>query len=144
MSPQPKPTPMPRSGIVPYLFCEDAGALLDWYARVFGWTELSRWHDEHGEHGDVRNGEMLVGDTELWVDGDGAAYWEKFGRGPDQWIGVWVDDLDAFCAQVRAAGVEIGDPVERNFGVRMSGEVVDPAGNKWSFMQRLDLPTPPR
>ena len=131
---------LPRSGIVPYLFCDDAAALLDWYARVFGFVELSRWP---GRDGRVANGEMRVGETEVWIDGNGPAYWEKQGRGPAPWIGVWVDDLDALCARVRSSGIEIGDPVERAFGVRMTGEVEDPAGNRWSFMQRVSLPEPP-
>jgi PhnB protein len=130
---------LPRNGIVPYLFYEDAGAMMDWYARVFGFVELSRWPDADGN---VVNGEMSVGQTELWLDGGGAAYWEKNGRGPAPWIGVWVDDLDALCAHIRSEGVEVGDPVERNFGVRMSGEVVDPAGYKWGFMERVSLPDP--
>lgn len=130
---------LPRSGIVPYLFYEDAGAMVEWYARVFGFVELSRFEDAHGK---VTNAEMLVGETELWLDGDGPAYWEKNGRGPSPWIGVWVDDLDALCARVRSAGVEIADPVLREFGVRMSGEVVDPGGYHWSFMERVALPNP--
>ena len=130
---------IPRSGIVPYLFCEDAGMMLDWYSRVFGFVELSRWKDAQGK---VTNGEMSVGQTELWLDGNGPAYWEKHGRGPSPWIGVWVDDLDALCARVRDAGVEIADPVDRAFGVRMTGEVVDPAGYHWGFMQRTALPDP--
>ena len=128
-----------RSGIVPYLFYEDAGPMIDWYSRVFGFVELSRYEDDQGK---VTNAEMSVGDTEVWLDGNGPAYWEKNGRGPSPWIGVWVDVLDSFCARVRAAGIEIADPVERNFGVRMTGEVVDPAGYHWSFMQRVATPNP--
>lgn len=130
---------MQRNGIVPYLFYEDAGPMVDWYSRVFGFIELSRWRDARGR---VTNAEMTVGDTELWLDGNGSAYWEKHGRGPAPWIGVWVDDVDAMYERVRAQGVEIGRPVERDFGVRMTGEVEDPAGYRWSFMQRLSLPPP--
>jgi uncharacterized glyoxalase superfamily protein PhnB len=131
------PMSLPRSGIVPYLFYEDAGAMAEWYSRVFGFVELSRFVDAQGK---VTNAEMVVGETELWLDGDGPAYWEENGRGPSPWIGVWVDDVDAICARVRSAGVEIADPVVRDFGVRMSGEVVDPAGYHWSFMERVALP----
>jgi uncharacterized glyoxalase superfamily protein PhnB len=111
--------------------------MVDWYSRVFGFVELSRYEDGQGR---VTNAEMSVGDTELWLDGNGPAYWNKNGRGPSPWIGVWVDDLDALCSRVRAAGIDITDPVERNFGVRMTGEVVDPAGYHWSFMQRVAMP----
>jgi uncharacterized glyoxalase superfamily protein PhnB len=69
-------------------------------------------------------------------------YWEKNGRGPSPWIGVWVDDLDALVARVRSHSVEIGEPVLREFGVRMSGSVTDPAGYVWGFMQRVSTPPP--
>jgi uncharacterized glyoxalase superfamily protein PhnB len=124
-----------RSGIVPYLFYEDAEAAMAWYGRVFGWEEVGVWRDDDGK---VQNGEMKVGDTELWLDGGGPAYWEKNGRGPSPWIGVWVDDVDEMTERIRAAGIEVDDPVTREFGIRMSAEVEDLAGYRWSFMQRLD------
>jgi uncharacterized glyoxalase superfamily protein PhnB len=130
---------IPRSGVVTYLFYEDAGRMVDWYSQVFGFAELSRYVDAYGK---VTNAEMLVGETELWLDGNGPEYWDRNGRGPDPWMGVWVDDLDALCARLRSEGVDIGDPVERNFGVRMTDEIVDPAGYRWSFMERVALPDP--
>ncbi|WP_332112864.1 hypothetical protein [Rhodococcus ruber] len=41
---------------------------------------------------------------------------------------VAVDDLDSFVASARARGVEFGDIVDANKGVRLS-TVVDPDGN---------------
>jgi hypothetical protein len=55
-----------RSGLVPYLFYDDAGPMADWYAKVFGFEELSRYTDATGR---VTNAEIWVGDTELWMDG---------------------------------------------------------------------------
>jgi PhnB protein len=120
-----------RSGIVPYLFCEDAGALADWYVGVFGFEELSRYADDTGR---VRNAELKVGDTELWLDGGPPR--GSLGGGPPVWIGVWVDDPDAMARRIRAKGVEIDAPEDKPYGVRMTGSVTDPAGYRWGFMRR--------
>ena len=37
------PADVRLGSLVPYLFCQDAEAALDWYVRVFGFTERSRW-----------------------------------------------------------------------------------------------------
>jgi len=112
-------------GLVPYLYYEDAAAMLDWYARVFGWVERGRWEAD----GKVHNAEMQVGDGELWLDGGGPAPTRP------TWVGVWVDDLDAMYERVRAAGVEADPPETKPYGVRML-TVSDPAGYDWGFMTR--------
>ena len=42
----------------------------------------------------VQQAEMLVGETELWFGGRGPGCWEMQGKRPDQYILVWVDDVD--------------------------------------------------
>ena len=69
--------------------------------------------------------------AELWLDGSGTE-----GRPKPVWIGIWVDDVDAMYAQVRAAGVEVDAPVDRDFGVHML-TVEDPEGYQWGFMRRI-------
>lgn len=120
-------------GVVPYLHYEDAGVLLEWYGRVFGWVERARWTNRQGA---VTNAEVQVGPTELWLDGSGPGYWEKQGGRPRQSIGVWVDDVDAVYERVRAAGVAVDPPVDREFGVRIL-TVPDPEGYQWGFMRRI-------
>jgi uncharacterized glyoxalase superfamily protein PhnB len=123
-----------RRGLVPYLFYEDAAAMLDWYRRVFGWVELGRWS---GPDGRLRNAEMRVGDTELWLDGGGARYQDVDGSRASQWIGVWVDDVDAMYTRITSVGVAVEPPEDRQFGIRML-TVTDPEGYRWGFMRRLD------
>jgi uncharacterized glyoxalase superfamily protein PhnB len=118
-------------GIVPYLFYDDAEAAIDWYTRVFGFVEINRWCDKDGK---IHNAEMRVGDTELWIDGGGRHLLRREDNKP-VWIGVWVDDVDAMYEQVKAAGVSVDPPVDRNFGVRIL-TVADPAGYQWGFMCR--------
>ena len=117
------------SGVVPYLFYDDAEAAMAWYSRVFGFEETGRWTDDEGR---VQNAEMRVGSTELWLDGSGR---RKDDDERPVWIGVWVDDVDAVYERVTAAGVSCEPPVDREFGVRMLN-VPDGMGHLWGFIRR--------
>ena len=107
--------------------------MIEWYTRVFGFQEKARWTDDDGT---VRNAEMTVGDSELWLDGSGSGYWKRRGRRPDQWIGIWVDDVDAMYERVSAAGADADPPHDRPFGVR-AFDVIDPEGYRWGFLSRI-------
>ena len=116
-------------GIVPYLFYDDAEAAIEWYTRAFGFVEIGRWNDDKGRIG---NAEMRVGNTELWLDGGGRPAETKTRT---TWIGVWIDDVDAMYAELKAKGIECQAPVSRSFSVRML-EVPDGMGYVWGFMRR--------
>jgi len=117
-------------GIVPYLFYDDAEEAMAWYSRVFGFEEIGRWC---GDDGKIQNAEMRVGTTELWLDGSG----RRSSVGESNWIGVWVNDVDAIHARVRDAGIECEAPIDRDFGVRMLS-VPDGFGYTWGFIRRLE------
>lgn len=117
-------------GIVPYLFYDDAAAALDWYTRVFGFTEIGRWTNEAGV---VQNAEMRVGDTELWLDGSGRR--QETDQRP-AWVGVWVTDVDRVYQSIQEAGVNCDAPVDREFGVQMLN-VEDGMGYLWGFIRRI-------
>lgn len=118
-------------GITPYLHYEDAAANLEWLARVFGFEEMSRFVDDGAR---VREAEMHVGDQQLWLSGRDPGYWDEKGRGPEQLILVWVDDVEAQYERVKAAGVDANPPEDKPYGVRMFN-VTDPEGYDWGFMQ---------
>jgi uncharacterized glyoxalase superfamily protein PhnB len=120
-------------GITPYLEYEDAGSMLDWLSSVFGFQERSRFVDKDDA---VQQAEMLVGETELWFGGRGPGYWEQQGKRPDQYILVWVDDVDAMYQRVKDAGIEVEPPKDETYDVR-SLSVQDPEGYHWGFMRRL-------
>ena len=113
-------------GLVPYLFYEDAAAMLEWYSRVFGWVETGRW--EAGRQGPERRD---AGRRQRAL----ARRRRDRARPSPLWVGVWVDDLDAMYERVRAAGVEVDPPETKPYGVRML-TVPDPAGYQWGFMTR--------
>jgi len=118
-------------GITPYLHYDDVAAMIDWLTGVFGFAERGRWLDADGV---VRNAELWAGETEIWLDGD-PEYWKQRGRRPEEWIGVWVDDVDAMYEEVKAAGVNTAPPENKSYGVR-TFDVTDPEGYTWGFMQR--------
>jgi uncharacterized glyoxalase superfamily protein PhnB len=119
--------------MVPYLHYEDAGAMLEWLSRVFGFEERARYIDKEGV---VRQAEMLVGDHELWFSGHDEGLWDQKSGRPDRWVGVWVDDVDAMYERVRAAGIETDPPKDQDYDVR-NLNIVDPEGVMWGFMKRL-------
>jgi uncharacterized glyoxalase superfamily protein PhnB len=119
------------AGITPYLHYDDVAAMIEWLTRVFGFTEKGRWVDAQGT---VRNAELCVGNTEVWLDGD-PQWWKQKGRRPEEWIGVWVDDVDAMFARVKAAGVALEAPENKFYAIRVF-QVTDPEGYTWGFMQR--------
>jgi len=120
--------------IAPMLNYEDAGAMLDWLVRVFGFEERARYVDRNGV---VRQAELYVGaGQEVWVNGRDPGYWAKLGRGPDGGVVVFVDDPDAHHAHTLAAGVDAPVPRDMDWGAR-TYYLKDPQGYGWSFLRRL-------
>ncbi len=121
------------SAIVPSHHYEDGAATIEWLTRVLGFEERARYVDRDGL---VRQAELYVGDFEFWFNGHEPGYWEKLGRRPDGGVVVFVDDVDAVHARVRAAGVDVQPPENKSWGVR-GFFLKDPEGYWWSFVRRL-------
>lgn len=119
-------------GVIPYVFCADAGAIADWCVETLGLVERERWPDDAGV---VRNVELVVGEGEVWLDGP-VPDWQCKTAGLGSWIGFLVDDVDAVYGRLCAAGVELDPPRTRDHGVREIA-VTDPEGHTWGFVQRL-------
>lgn len=57
--------------------------------------------------------------------------------GPRFQLSVWVDDVDAVCAHLRAHGVApLAGPKDRPWGMR-TANFLDPAGHSWEVAQRI-------
>lgn len=117
-------------GVTPYLYYADAGAALDWLARVFGFRETARYVDDDGV---VRESEMRVGEAAIQLSGGHDA---GTGHGEGLLLIVHVDDVDAQHARVVAAGVEAPAPEQQPYGPR-TFTVTDPWGYHWDFWQRV-------
>jgi uncharacterized glyoxalase superfamily protein PhnB len=119
-------------GLTPYLYYENADEMVDWLIRHFGFEEIRRFRDVNGK---TTNAELRVGTCELWIDGY-PGYWTSANRKPDQWIGVWVADVDALWRRLIGLGITCEEPRNREHGVREIG-VTDPQGYMWGFLQRI-------
>jgi uncharacterized glyoxalase superfamily protein PhnB len=119
--------PVALQGVTPYLYYADAGAGLDWLARVFGFEETARYVDDDGV---VHESEMRIGASTIQLCGRAPD--------PDQGSGllliVHVDDVDAMHARVVAAGVDAPPPEQKPYGPR-TFSVTDPWGYHWDFWQ---------
>ena len=122
-----------RSGLVPYLHYDDVPSMLECLSNALGFVEMQRWPDQEGV---VRNAEMVIGDTEVWLDGS-PGWWDARGGKPDTWIGVWVEHVDTMFGRAKAAGAEAKTvPEDKPYGVR-TFSVEDPGGYTWGFMRRI-------
>lgn len=127
--------------ITPYLLYEDVAAAMAFLADAFGFEEVLRFTDPHG---DVSHAEMRLGDDVVHLGDPGAAY-----RNPSRLGGATVlvgvaglDDVDALCERARAAGAQITEPpADQPYGERRFG-AVDPEGHRWHFSQPIAAVTP--
>jgi uncharacterized glyoxalase superfamily protein PhnB len=116
-------------GLSPYLYYDDAGAALDWLARVFGFRETARYVDADDV---VHESEMQVGATTIQLCGRTPG--ENEGSG--LLLIVHVDDVAGMHARVVAAGVEAAPPEQQPYGPR-TFTVTDPWGYRWNFWQHV-------
>ena len=144
---QPTPADWPR--ISSCLYYRDAAAAIDWLCRAFGFSVRLKVEGENGriEHSELEYGEglIMVGQE----DADGAPL--RFGQrrvspltlgANTQGLMLYVDDVDAHCAQARAQGATIVDePSVHDYGedywADRSYGALDCDGHVWWFTQRL-------
>jgi catechol 2,3-dioxygenase-like lactoylglutathione lyase family enzyme len=117
------------------LFVEDLQAAKSFYQEVFGVTVV--FEDESSVA--VRFENVIVNllcvenAREIIEPGLVAAR----DSGSRFQLSIWVEDVDAVCAQLRRRGVELlAGPKDRPWGMR-TANFVDPAGNSWEVSQRL-------
>ena len=122
------------SRVNPYLYYEDAAAAIDFITRAFGAKERFRMDGPDGK----------VGHAEVDFDGEvvmlGSPPEAKSPKALGAKTGslyIYVDDVDAHCAQAREAGATVvREPEDVFYGDRMYG-VEDPEGHEWYFGQRV-------
>lgn len=118
--------------ITPYLLYEDATEAVGWLCRAFGFRERSAHRDATGR---VMHAELTLGDDGLLLLGQPPAPYKnpKHLGAKTQSLYVFVDDVDAHCAQARANGATIiEEPMDAAYGDRRYG-AQDPEGHVWYF-----------
>jgi uncharacterized glyoxalase superfamily protein PhnB len=118
--------------VQPYLLYEDAGAMIDWLSRAFGFIETRRMLSTDGVT--VAHAELAYGDELILLGSPGGDY-----RNPKQldartaMLYIYVDDVDAIFERAQAIGAEVvEEPNDQPYGDRRCG-LEDPEGQHWYF-----------
>jgi uncharacterized glyoxalase superfamily protein PhnB len=117
---------MPQT-LFPCLTFRDAHASIDWLERALGAERVAVHEDDQGRvmHAEVRIGENLL------MCGDERAGSKATPAGVSV-VYVVVPDADAAYERARAAGADVTEPVDQDYGSR-DITVTDPDGNRWSL-----------
>jgi PhnB protein len=120
-----------RTQIIPYIFCRDVPAALEWLAKAFGFVEKMRTGTPSGGV----HGEMTI-DGQLIMMGEGAKdkgmLSVRDAGAATQGVFIYLADVDAHCARARAAGAEITKPLE-DLPYGRSYTARDLEGHPWFF-----------
>ncbi len=114
--------------VAPYLFSDQAAALVDFLVQGLGGVEVLR----HEESGRIANAQVRLGTSTVMVSQSTAAY-----PAMPCSLYLYVDDADAAMARAVAAGAtQIMEVADRPYDDRQGG-IRDPGGNLWWLSQRL-------
>ena len=113
--------------VFPCLTFKDAKASFDWLERALGAERVAVYEDDDGRvaHAEIRIGESTI------MCGDERAGSKATPPGVSV-VYVVVDDADAAYERAKAAGAEVTEPADQDYGSR-DLTVTDPDGNRWSL-----------
>ncbi len=118
---------MPPQTVFPCLTFKDAKASFDWLERALGAERVAVYEDDEGR---VAHAEIRIGASTIMA-GDERAGSKATPPGVSV-VYVVIDDADAAYERAKAAGVEVTEPVDQDYGSR-DITVTDPDGNRWSL-----------
>ncbi len=113
--------------VFPCITFRDSKASFDWLERALGAERLAVHEDDEGRavHGELRIGASII------MAGDERAGSKATPPGVSV-LYVVVDDADAAYERARAAGAEVTEPVDQDYGSR-DITVTDLDGNRWAL-----------
>ena len=124
------PVPEGYRSVIPYLVVDDGAAAIDYYADVFGATEVMRMEKD----GKIGHAELAIGDSHIMLADE---HPDMGYRGPKAFGGsaitimVYLPDVDAVFARAKTAGGTAERDVQDQFYGDRSGTFVDPFGHRW-------------
>ena len=116
---------MPQT-VFPCITFRDAHASLDWLERALGAERVAVYDDDQGR---VMHAEIRIGES-VFMCGDERAGSKATPAGVSV-VYVVVDDADAAYERACAAGADVTEPVDQDYGSR-DITITDPDGNRWS------------
>jgi len=136
-----KPKPDGYHTATPYLIVDDAARALDFYASVFGATELMRMEAPNGRIG---HAEIRIGDSVIMLADEHPEMGFKGPRalgGTPVSIMLYVADVDTLYNRAIEAGAKELKPLQDQFYGDRSGTVTDPFGHVWTIATHVkDIP----
>jgi uncharacterized glyoxalase superfamily protein PhnB len=144
-----KPTPAGWPRVSSSLYYRDAAAMIDWLCDAFGFEVRLK---VEGEGGRIEHSELTFGpDGLVMVGQERTGDTRRFetnmispltASGNTQGLMLYVDDVDAHCAQARSKGARIvAEPQVHDYGddywADKSYGCIDPEGHLWWVSQRL-------
>jgi uncharacterized glyoxalase superfamily protein PhnB len=134
-TPSPQTTGRPVALSVITLFVEDVGLARSFYERAFDVEAV--YEDEVSVVLALDNlllNLLAVTEAEELVGADAVG---EADAGARCQFSIWVEDVDAWCAELRRRGVVLtSGPVDRPW-VRRVATFVDPAGHQWELAQEI-------
>ena len=146
-----KPSPSNWPRISSAIYYVDAPAAIDWLCRAFGFEVRLKIE---GEGGSIQHSELTYGEGVIMVAQGGLPDKPSFRQSPRSINGantqnmmIYVDDVEAHCAQARAAGAKIVSELKttdygEDYWTDRGYECEDFEGHHWWFYQRLRDPKP--
>lgn len=147
----PPPAGWPR--LSSSVFYANASQAIDWLVEAFGFEVAIQVMSPDGSR--VLHSQLLYGEAMIMVGEGGAEREPKFGipcRSPlavgganTQCLMLFVDDVEAHCAQARSAGaIILAEPELHDYGPEYWADrsygAQDPDGHMWWFTQRVRDP----
>jgi uncharacterized glyoxalase superfamily protein PhnB len=113
--------------VFPCITFRDAKASFDWLERALGAERIAVYEDDEGR---VAHAEVRIGASTIMA-GDERAGSKATPPGVSV-VYVVVDDADAAYERAKAAGADVTEPVDQDYGSR-DVTVTDPDGNRWAL-----------
>lgn len=134
--------PKGYSTIIPYLIIKDAVKALEFYKKIFGATEQTRFEMPGGKIGHV---ELRIGDSLIMLADEfpemGARSPQTLGGSPVS-LTLYVENVDDVIERAVAAGAKIEHPIENKFYGDRMGSIIDPFGHSWSIGTHIEDVSP--
>jgi PhnB protein len=132
-----RPVPEGMHAVTPHLVCAGAADAIEFYKKAFNAVELARLPAPDGKlmHAMIRIGDsavMLVDESREW-----GMLGPKSLKGSPVTIHLYVEDVDAVCAQAVRAGAKITMPIQDMFWGDRYGKLEDPFGHQWSLATHI-------
>jgi uncharacterized glyoxalase superfamily protein PhnB len=109
----------------------DAAAAIDWLEQAFGFQTTER---HEGPDGEIAHAELWLGESAIMLGTGSAGLQDAPTDFRDARVTIYValEDVDGHRERAQAAGADVSELEERDYGSREYSALA-PEGNRWSF-----------